>query len=258
MNISPGSGSSTSSSPGSMVMTTALQPQKKSCICGSDACKRLTKCFNSISDIRGRFFTMPTVDGQRCTEVKAFKLARIIDHLNSDTNVGTRDTRKQSASNPASSTRTTLSARKRSTKYIAYHHFNPAIIQELVINQGSTTIDLIDENFLKQIGVLGINSTEEYTDEDRYDGTAGRVDGNFYVPVPSYKHAKRDYKLASGRYRLNQIITSCRERHRGETFLATRSEVAGDTLKPVDQLPPMDENNVEHLQRQRSGILMGC
>lgn len=226
--------------------------KKRGCICGSKDCRLLTKCFNSIGDIRGRFFTVPSTNADRNTEVKRFKAARICDHLNimgeDVSQACSQDNRNRSSlATPHNHTRSNTKTVKRKERNIAYHHFNfnPAVIQELVINQGNTTIDLIDENFLKQIGVLGT----EYTDEDRYDGTVGRVDGNFYVPVPSYKQAKRDYKLASGRYRLNQIITSCRGRHRGETFLATRNEVASDTLKPVDQLSPMDENNVEHLQR---------
>ena len=74
------------------------------------------------------------------------------------------------------------------------------------------------------------------------------MDGDVFVPVPSYKGAQRDYKLASNQFRLNNVIRSCREKQRGETFLVSRQEVT-DNVQPVSKLPPMQSDNVEHLQR---------
>ena len=70
-----------------------------------------------------------------------------------------------------------------SEKHVACHHFNPAILQELVINQGNSTIDVIHESFLKKIGILAA----EHADEDTHDGTVGCVEGSVYVTAPSYK-----------------------------------------------------------------------
>lgn len=66
-----------------MVMETdrAPQKQKRGCICKSKKCRELTKCFNSIKDIRGRFFTIPTVTAERNGDIKRFKVERMIHHL---------------------------------------------------------------------------------------------------------------------------------------------------------------------------------
>lgn len=85
------------------------------------------------------------------------------------------DTRDQSASNtPSNGTRGNAGGMKRSDKTIAYQHFHPEIIQEIVINQGFTTIDAIPEIVLKDFDLLG----NGYTDEDRFKGTMERMEGD--------------------------------------------------------------------------------
>lgn len=253
MDSPTGLGICISSSPGSMMMETDRNFRRCTCVCKSKLCKQITKCFNSINDVRGLFFTVPPDDVQRKGDLKRFKNKRMLEHLriSGDDVEATQsfDVRDQSASvTPSQGTRTQKSVQTRSTKYVAYHHFDPVILQQYIVDDGETTIDLIPESFLRDCNLLG----NGYTDEDRFRGEVNGYDENVYAPVPSYKHAARDYKLASGRYRLNLLIKACGERHRGETFLATRSEVAANevqNLQLVDELPHMDINNVEHLQR---------
>ena len=67
---------------GATIMETNLAIPKRTCICKSKSCKQLTKCFQSISDIRGRYFTMPCLDATRNGGVKVFKFERMCHHLN--------------------------------------------------------------------------------------------------------------------------------------------------------------------------------
>ena len=102
----------------------------------------------------------------------------------------------------------------RSTKYIANHHFHPAVLQAM-LGQGHN--DCVSTQLIKDFGLVD----NGYTDADLFRGTlpAGQ-EGPVYVPTPSYKDAKADYKLVSNRWRLNKMIAGCRAKSRGNCTLA--------------------------------------
>ena len=151
---------------------------------------------------------------------------------------------------------------KRTTQYIAAHHYDPAILQAMV-EQGLGTIDTIPAQLIKELDLEG----QGYTAADIYKGDAGLKSSNtlsseyegphYYVPTPSYKRAKRDYKLATTRYRLNKLVDACRARRRARTrynsTLAPRG--SADVLQPVAKrsrmtpLPAYDPENPMVLQR---------
>ena len=173
----------------------------------------------------------------------------------------------------------------RVTQYIACHHFDPAIL-EAMLEQDLATIDLIPAELIEHLGLVD----NGYTNEDmvRGDGSVSaknalKVDSNsqsnkvekkdeykgpWYVPTPSYKHARRDYEQASTRYRLNELIKKCR----GGNSTLRRQGDDDDTLRPVvnlarqgdddilrpvvklarigiDPLPPFDYESIDDLRR---------
>lgn len=261
MSFHPGAGIAISSSPGSVIMPSTKGDQREACICGSKLCKKLTKCFKSIGDIRGRFFQNPAFDCTRCGDIKQFKLDRTCKHLNvtlsKDELIASRDLRDRNniLNTPSNKTRSNSKKSKKGKRtYVAYHHFHPEILQEAVIKQESATIDFIDSEFVKQCGIFGYG----YTNEDKFKGTVTGVSGDVFVPVPSYKHAQRDYEMASTRFRLHDMIRTCTNKFRGESFITWKENGRGfqpgedereDPLQPVSKLRQMDRNNVKDLQR---------
>ena len=137
----------------------------------------------------------------------------------------------------------------RSTKYIANHHFHPAVLQA-ILEQGQS--DCVSVELVKGHDLVGSG----YTQADLFSGTlpAG-VEGPVYVPTPSYKQAKGDYKMVSTRWRLNKMISGCRAKSRGgNCTLAPRGE--DNILQPVEKrgringvLPALDPESKEDLQR---------
>ena len=225
-----------SSSPGLMVIKTDKAAQNSGCICTNKKCRLLSRCFQSINDIRGRYFAVPTLDGKYKTEVKEFKIERTLVHLGLPRNdkelVCSHDIRDRSTFvTPSKRTRSNTKKVKVKRKHIAHHHFHPELLQEVVVNQGFTTIDYIDAALIKDLGLLD----NGYSEEDRFKGKDTGVMTRVFVPVPSYKKAERDYVLASSRYRLNQLISSCRSKQRGESFLASRREAKEAVIKPVEK-----------------------
>jgi 3-hydroxyacyl-CoA dehydrogenase len=138
---------------------------------------------------------------------------------------------------------------RRVPRFIANHHFHPAIIQEMV-NEERVNIDFIDRELIKATGLLG----NGYTEEDRFQGKVGNEEVDVYVAVPSYSYeeAARDYELASARYRLNAIIKSCTGKYRGETFLTkgdAKNQTSKDPPQPVGKQRKLDSNDPKDLQR---------
>ena len=193
-------------------------------------------------------------DSERYAEVRSFRLARTADHLDLNiTDLMSRDDRNRSATAPASPAGTRGGNKKNKTertyKYVARHHYHPQILQQFVVYEGFKNIDYIDAQFLKDAGLID----NGYTEEDRFKGSLEKVEDEVYVPVPSYptNEAERDYMLASSRARLNAAIKSCCEKFKGESFLASRAEMNdNDLLKPLEELPPFQDDKVPHLQRQ--------
>eukprot|EP00579_Thalassiosira_antarctica_P028811 CAMPEP_0202023040 /NCGR_PEP_ID=MMETSP0905-20130828/50937_1 /ASSEMBLY_ACC=CAM_ASM_000554 /TAXON_ID=420261 /ORGANISM="Thalassiosira antarctica, Strain CCMP982" /LENGTH=319 /DNA_ID=CAMNT_0048585327 /DNA_START=315 /DNA_END=1271 /DNA_ORIENTATION=- len=127
-------------------------------------------------------------------------------------------------------------------KYVAYHHYHPQLLKELIVNQGNRnkTIDYIEARLIDDLGLWN----NGYTEEDRYTGkivlkSSAVVNG--FVPVPSYKDAKRDYTIISPRYVVNKLILKCQEASEDVPRPA-------NVVNKPDDLEQMDENNVDHLQ----------
>lgn len=85
-----------------------------------------------------------------------------------------KDKDQSAFTTPSNGTRGNAREIKRSKKHIAYHHFHPAIIQEVVINQGFTTIDALPKNLLEDFNLLG----NGYTEADRFKDPFGRMEGH--------------------------------------------------------------------------------
>jgi hypothetical protein len=248
-----------SSSPGSKNMAVGLKSPSQACVCGREACRKLSQLFASIDgDVRAGFFQLPASENKRNAQIKSFRLERIIDHLNlngNDSAVSSQDDRDQSAAAvaPASPSKTRSGSAKKPTRrkilYVAKHHYHPEVLQQYVVDaKDSSPIDYIHEEFVKETKLLG----NGYSSEDKFVGQVSGKEITCYVPVPSYslEKANRDYILASNRLRLQkQVIEASRGKFRGETFLASRSNINDDALKKFDELPKLDENNIEHLQR---------
>ena len=80
---------------GSKLFPISTKPQRRTCICDHPECKSLSICFQSMDDVRGRFFSLPSSDGQRLSELKEFKLKRTLLHLGTQ-GEGSVDNRDQS------------------------------------------------------------------------------------------------------------------------------------------------------------------
>lgn len=104
------------------------------------------------------------------------------------------------------------------SKYIANHHFHPAILQAM-LDQGKSSIDCMPVQLIQDLDLVD----NGYTNADLFHGEVpeGKT-SPVYVPVPSYKDAKDDYKLVSNRWRLNCMIKECRMKRRGNSTLAPR------------------------------------
>lgn len=92
----------------------------------------------------------------------------------------------------------TTSAAVRSMKFVDNHHYDPAILQAM-LDQGKSNIDSMPVDLIRDLGLID----NGYTNADLFHGKV--PEGNtspVYVPVPSYKNAKHDYKLVSNRWRL--------------------------------------------------------
>jgi hypothetical protein len=255
---------------------------------------------------------LPTVDGDRLSGLKEFKLKRCLNHLGFVMNldwacsVDNRDRSKTANTSPSTTTQSNamtpddesnpapnnklkeVNVRVRlngklnrayrtsattkvptdvldkiaieaqpiqSKKYVANHHFHPEVLQTMM-DQGKLNIDCIPVQFIKDLDLVG----KGYTDEDLFEGSPPKgIEGPVYVPTPSYKNAKDDYKLVSTRWRLNKMIESCRVQHGGK--LTPRGE--DDILLPVqkriltpiqkrgkvDALPDMDTDSNKDLRR---------
>ena len=55
--------------------------RRSTCVCGGQQCKQLSKAFQSVDDVRGQFFTMPSLGQVRAAGLKLHKLDRCIHHL---------------------------------------------------------------------------------------------------------------------------------------------------------------------------------
>lgn len=154
---------------------------------------------------------------------------------------------------------------KRSTKYIANHHFNPAILQ-MMLSLEMTNVDCITSELINELGLV---ESQEYTNDDLYQGTlskkmqkssksiltkpGGTTDGPYYVPVPSYKKAKEDYKYLSNKWRMNKFVAECKLKVRERNSTLARSG-EDDILLPVvkrpklEALPALDPDNNDDLQ----------
>lgn len=66
---------------GSKLFRVNTDPIRIPCICGSDDCKKLTKCFQSIDDARGSMLVMPTLGGKQQPHIKEWKIKRVCVHL---------------------------------------------------------------------------------------------------------------------------------------------------------------------------------
>lgn len=62
-------------------LPTKTQPQRRSCICGKDECRTITICFQSLKDVRGLHFAMPSLGATRQGDLKEFKIERTLVHL---------------------------------------------------------------------------------------------------------------------------------------------------------------------------------
>lgn len=70
---------------------------------------------------------------------------------------------------------------KRKDKHMAYHHLHPEIIQEVIVNQGLTTIDKISKLLLKDLNLL---REDGYTEADRFKETINNMGGAVYEAQP--------------------------------------------------------------------------
>ena len=159
---------------------------------------------------------LPSIGGKVLAGLKEHRVERTLIHLNQyspdkDTWQCTIDRRKSSPKQMK--LRSEEPEVVQSKKYIANHHFHPEILQ-LMMNQGMTNIDCITEELIRELGLVG----NGYTSADLYSGEVsekmktilclpeGTTGGPYYVPVPSYKGAKDDYKKVFTKWRLNKMI----------------------------------------------------
>ena len=223
-----------------------------SCICGDDDCAKLTLCFQSIGDARGGKFICPTLGGKRDAEVKLFKLKRACVHLGlGETNYqqyGTVDTRDRSIVNtpsPAKRTRKKQKSPDKERKVIAAHHFDPAVIQLLVVDKKINYSDRLSVQWIKDAGLFN----NGYTKADIFKKEHGNKKEDCFVPVPGYKleHAWSDYKMAAARHQINDLIKSCTASQYGHSHLAKRGE--DNILQPVNKMAKPSPADPEDLQR---------
>ncbi len=246
-------------------------PPRVLCICGGEECQLLSYCFQSLdNDIRGKFMLMPALGGTLLTDLKEHKIKRTLVHCNLYT--PNKDEWKCSIDGRGKADKRSLRSdgeqpppKRTSRRYIANHHFNPAILQ-MMLKQGMTNVDCITSELINELGLL---ENQEYTNDDLFPGTlsrktkkssksiltmpGGTAEGPYYVPVPSYKGAKEDYKYLSDKWRMDTFIAECKLkcRERNST-LARQGE--DDILRPVvkrpklEVLPALDPDNNHDLQ----------
>jgi len=236
---------------GSKLFQVDTIPTRLSCICDSDDCKKLTKCFQSINDARGGILTMPTIGGTQQPHIKEWKARRICHHLalgeNKYEQYASVDKRNRSRKSPTPTAKQTRNKKKdpqQVKKGLAVHHFHPEIVQLMTKDNKLKFIDLLPESFVKQSTLW----KKGYSTADKLPG--GHKNETVYVPTPSYKHAEDDYDLAVARFKLHgDIIRRCEDATYGHSFLVNRGRGEGSSCEPVNKLPRLDTNSIKDLQR---------
>ena len=147
---------------------------------------------------------------QRRKELKDLKMERILHHLDLPADDAVAVTRARRPDCPRGyAPRPT---KKPPRRHIAYHHFHPQLLQALVVGRGKTTIDFIEAQTISGLGLWnhGYGEDDSFTGVISRAGTKrkGRVDG--FVPVPTYRHARRDCARVSARVRVDALIPKCR------------------------------------------------
>eukprot|EP00984_Skeletonema_dohrnii_P016314 scaffold7210_cov101-Skeletonema_dohrnii-CCMP3373.AAC.1 len=255
-------------SPGATIIPASAKPRRHTCVCGNEECRLLTVCFQSCDDFRGGFMALPTTTGKLLAQLKEHKLKRTLVHLNQyssnkDNWPCSIDRRDRSTPPEQTGAATTITSSSSSSnnnnddadmesKFIANHHFHPEILQTMM-DQGKSNIDCMPVDLIKELGLI---EKGHYTAADLFYGKVPKgMTSPVYVPVPSYKNARDDYKMVATRWRMTKLLKELRQRRRGNSTLAPRGE--DNILQPVEKrarvkenpLPGMRTDNLEDVQR---------
>ena len=228
------------------------------CVCGNDECGELTKCFQSIGDVRGCKFTMPVIGGERGADIKVHKLKTICHHLglgrDNYEHYGTKDKRDRKASTPSPAKNTRKKKREvvREMSVIAAHHFHPQVLRYMVQDEKARFKDYIPESVIKSAGLW----ERGYTDIDILKDAVENEDGKMektpklmnvngvmekvFAPTPSYKDAWGDYQLVATRFQINDIIQKCNDATYGHSFLRRREDGVNEPVHKMAK-PSVDD-----------------
>ena len=121
---------------------------------------------------------MLVLNSKKQIKLKDFKSKRICHHRKVDLEVNVSvHTRKRHNHVSVEDKK----KQKRKDKHMAYHHLHPEIIQEVIVNQGLTTIDKISKLLLKDLNLL---REDGYTEADRFKETINNMGGAVYEAQP--------------------------------------------------------------------------
>ena len=139
-----------------------IETNQYTCICGTEVCVQLTKAFKRLRDVRGTSCRSPSWNPQasptksiKYAEIKIQKLHLYRKHLLNGAprrleEIATLDYRNRRLDSPVKTRRT----KERVTRYVAWHHFHPAAIEEVAFDATKnvySNADLIDASFVKEV-----------------------------------------------------------------------------------------------------------
>eukprot|EP00581_Thalassiosira_minuscula_P003416 CAMPEP_0183742276 /NCGR_PEP_ID=MMETSP0737-20130205/64343_1 /TAXON_ID=385413 /ORGANISM="Thalassiosira miniscula, Strain CCMP1093" /LENGTH=197 /DNA_ID=CAMNT_0025977841 /DNA_START=382 /DNA_END=975 /DNA_ORIENTATION=+ len=125
---------------------------------------------------------------------------------------------------------------ERQKKAIAVHHFHPAVVQHYVVDEKINFGDYLLESFVKENGLWenGYTDMDYFPNQFKPDGKKNGSGERVFVPVPTYQNALQDYQLALTRFKIKDIIKSCKDAMSANSIILGRKDDDA-SLHPVNK-----------------------
>lgn len=180
-----------SDSPAGALIPRFGKVDQRKCVCARPACKELSKKYQLLKDIRGNYTQYPLTNSN--IEVKD-KVERLhLRHLRaSSQNVATSGRRSRAGG--IMETRNTTSQPTYDRKYVAWHHYHPALIKKFAMNKQKRRYDrpdMVPRDFVDKW--IRQDKDNGYSDLEKHilDGLP------CYIFVPSYPLAQAQTDVVS-------------------------------------------------------------